>query len=177
MRVTSAPMSSTVPASGCSKPAMTRSVVVLPEPDGPSSVKNSPTAMSRSRFSIATISPNVRRIPRRRTAAAVAAGASTAGSAGACVAKRLLQDRQAPLELLVGRGERGEEPDHVSVEAAREEDEPALACSGGHRLRCLTGPLDELEGEHRAEAAHLAHDRVAGCDLVEPAAQERGDLL
>ena len=31
-----------VPASGCSKPAIMRSVVVLPEPDGPSIVKNSP---------------------------------------------------------------------------------------------------------------------------------------
>ncbi len=36
------PPSSTVPASGRSKPAISRSVVVLPEPEGPSSVKNSP---------------------------------------------------------------------------------------------------------------------------------------
>ena len=41
---TSLPASSTLPASGCSKPAISRSVVVLPEPDGPSSVKNSPRA-------------------------------------------------------------------------------------------------------------------------------------
>ena len=31
-----------MPPSGCSKPAISRSVVVLPEPDGPSIVKNSP---------------------------------------------------------------------------------------------------------------------------------------
>ena len=31
-----------MPSSGRSKPAISRSVVVLPEPDGPSSVKNSP---------------------------------------------------------------------------------------------------------------------------------------
>src|SRR3954468_10875499 len=140
---------------------MTRSVVVLPEPDGPSSVKNSPTAMSRSRFSIATTSPNVRRIPRRRTAAAVAAGASTAGSAGACVAKRLLQDREPAFELLVCRGQRRQEPDHVSVEAAREEDEPALACSSRDRFRRLAGAFGELDCEHCAESAHLTDDRLA----------------
>ena len=44
--MTSVPASSMRPASGSSKPAMRRSVVVLPEPDGPSSVKNSPRAMS-----------------------------------------------------------------------------------------------------------------------------------
>ena len=39
----------TVPAVGRSKPAIIRSTVVLPEPDGPSSVTNSPSATSRSR--------------------------------------------------------------------------------------------------------------------------------
>ena len=32
------------PDSGCSSPAMARSVVVLPQPDGPSSVRCSPAA-------------------------------------------------------------------------------------------------------------------------------------
>ena len=32
-----------MPASGCSKPAMSRSTVVFPEPDGPSIEKNSPS--------------------------------------------------------------------------------------------------------------------------------------
>src|SRR5689334_19988751 len=105
---------------------MTRSVVVFPDPDGPSRVKNSPDAISRSRFSIATTSPNVRRMPRRRTAA-TAAGASTSGSAGACVAKRLLQDGESALELLVGRRERRQQPDDVAVQAAREKNEAAIA--------------------------------------------------
>src|SRR5882762_5717758 len=35
------------PASGCSKPATMRSVVVLPQPEGPSSVSNSPGSTSR----------------------------------------------------------------------------------------------------------------------------------
>ena len=40
----SAPSRWIEPASGCSKPAIIRSVVVLPHPDGPSSEKNSPAA-------------------------------------------------------------------------------------------------------------------------------------
>ena len=39
---------STRPLSACSRPAMTRSSVVLPEPDGPSNATSSPEAMSRS---------------------------------------------------------------------------------------------------------------------------------
>src|ERR1700761_6075057 len=42
------------PDVGCSKPAMSRSVVVFPQPDGPRSEKNSPLAMSRSIPSTAT---------------------------------------------------------------------------------------------------------------------------
>ena len=45
------------PPVGSSKPAIMRSVVVLPEPDGPSSEKNSPWAMSRSTPATATTSP------------------------------------------------------------------------------------------------------------------------
>ena len=56
-RETSLPPSSTMPSSGRSKPAITRSVVVLPEPDGPSIVKNSPRPISRSTPSTAVTSP------------------------------------------------------------------------------------------------------------------------
>ena len=43
---------------GCSKPAIIRSVVVLPQPDGPSIEKNSPRRMSKSASSTATNAPN-----------------------------------------------------------------------------------------------------------------------
>ena len=46
-----------MPLLGSSKPAIIRSVVVLPEPDGPSIVKNSPWAISRSIPATATTSP------------------------------------------------------------------------------------------------------------------------
>ena len=39
---TSSPSSRIWPSEGCSKPAIIRSVVVLPQPDGPSIEKNSP---------------------------------------------------------------------------------------------------------------------------------------
>ncbi len=45
------------PASGCSKPAIIRSVVVLPQPDGPSIEKNSPPRMVNETSLTATTSP------------------------------------------------------------------------------------------------------------------------
>ena len=42
MWVTSSPPTMMRPSSGVSKPAIIRSVVVLPQPEGPSSAKNSP---------------------------------------------------------------------------------------------------------------------------------------
>ena len=44
-RVTSSPPSRTMPAVGSMKPATMRSVVVLPQPEGPSRTRNSPSAM------------------------------------------------------------------------------------------------------------------------------------
>lgn len=55
--MTSAPASSMVPAVGASKPAIIRSTVVLPEPDGPSIEKNSPSAISRSTPATASVLP------------------------------------------------------------------------------------------------------------------------
>ena len=52
--VTSRPRSRTVPAVGRSKPAIIRRTVVLPEPEGPRSVTNSPSPMLRSMPSTAT---------------------------------------------------------------------------------------------------------------------------
>ena len=55
---TSAPSSRISPSDGCSKPAIIRSVVVLPQPDGPSIEKNSPRRMSKCASSTATKAPN-----------------------------------------------------------------------------------------------------------------------
>ncbi len=53
-----------VPDVGSTKPAIMRSVVVLPQPDGPSSETNSPGTMSRSRLSTARKSLNRQESPR-----------------------------------------------------------------------------------------------------------------
>ena len=53
----STPSSRISPASGRSKPAIMRSVVVLPQPDGPTIEKNSPPGMSSEMSSTAATSP------------------------------------------------------------------------------------------------------------------------
>src|SRR5687768_17781966 len=145
-----------VPSSGISKPAIMRSVVVLPDPEGPSMVKNSPAGMSRSTESTATTSPN--RLVRPLT---LMSGAPASG------AKRLLQDGE-PLVELVGRDvERREQPDDVPVEPAGEKDEPALESGVDDGLGTIARPFRELERQHRAEPANLADHRVSGRDIVE----------
>src|SRR6266571_3664706 len=57
-RVTSRSPKRTVPPLGVSRPATQRSVVVLPQPDGPRRETNSPSATSRSTWYTATTSPN-----------------------------------------------------------------------------------------------------------------------
>ena len=46
-----------VPAEGGAKPAIMRSVVVLPQPDGPSSETNSPGAISSEKSATASTAP------------------------------------------------------------------------------------------------------------------------
>ncbi len=65
------------PAVGSSNPAIIRSIVVLPEPEGPRRAKNSPSTMSRSMSSTATTSPKVLVTPTRRTAGVAALASVT----------------------------------------------------------------------------------------------------
>src|SRR5918998_2949110 len=55
--VTERPWIRTSPADGGKKPAISPSVVVLPHPDGPSSVRNSPSGTSSVMPATARISP------------------------------------------------------------------------------------------------------------------------
>ena len=66
--VMSWPPTTTRPASASSSPASSRSAVVLPQPDGPSSATSSPGAMGRSSPSRARTAPKLRRRSVRRTA-------------------------------------------------------------------------------------------------------------
>src|SRR5262245_3570918 len=67
MYVESAPSIHTSPESGWIRPAMRSSIVVLPEPDGPRRVTNSPSRISRSAPARATTGPYVLRRPRIRS--------------------------------------------------------------------------------------------------------------
>ncbi len=55
--LTSLPSSTMLPPVGSTKPAIICSVVVLPQPDGPSSDMNSPRFTDRLRSCTATVSP------------------------------------------------------------------------------------------------------------------------
>ena len=68
------------PAVGFTSPAIIRSTVDLPEPDGPSSVSSSPRSILRSIEWTAWISPNCLWTPSSRTAAEAWAVASDAPS-------------------------------------------------------------------------------------------------
>src|SRR5512139_3077583 len=59
-----------MPSLGVSKPAIILSTVVLPDPEGPSIAKNSPSAMSRSIPATAVTGPKDLRRPLRETAGA-----------------------------------------------------------------------------------------------------------
>src|SRR6478752_7191238 len=59
----SSPLTRIVPAVGFSKPAIIRSVVVLPQPDGPRNETNSPRSAARLKSRTAAVSPNFFWIP------------------------------------------------------------------------------------------------------------------
>src|SRR5690242_19633275 len=102
-----------------------RSVVVLPEPDGPSIEKNSPFSTSRSRLSTARTAPNTLLTPRRRTAAV----------ASACCDKRLLEPVEAGVQVLLRRADRNQDPQHVVVDARLQQQQAALQRPGDSRRR------------------------------------------
>ena len=85
MWVTSSPPTVMRPPSGSSKPAIMRSVVVLPQPDGPSSAKNSPGATVRSMRSTTRVLPSKLFSTRsRRTSAATRAVGTLTHRDGTC---------------------------------------------------------------------------------------------
>src|SRR2546428_996527 len=167
------------PSSGRSKPAMSRSVVVLPEPDGPSRVKNSPPGISRSTRSTATTSPYDLRMPASRTSISAAGMECAAGSdsASAGVAKRFLQQVEPALEQRAVDREGDEYANHVSVDTAREEDEAAVTCSRRHGFGQVGRRRRQLEAEHGAESAYFAHCCIACCELLETGADSRSELF
>src|SRR6476469_624110 len=159
MRVMSSPPSMMRPVSGCSKPAIIRSVVVLPGPDGPRSVKNSPAPTVRSTLSTATTSPYVFLHPSTATSAAT---------------DEALQDVEPLVQFFVADRERDEDADDISVDPAREQQQSLLARLARDAARLVAGALGQLDRDHRPDATHLG---AFGCHRFEPLAQARADLL
>ena len=81
--VTSSPPRWTRPAVGSSNPPIMRSVVVLPQPDGPSIAKKLPRGISRSSSSTAVMSPN--RLVTLRSAMSAVPVVPASAAAGAVV--------------------------------------------------------------------------------------------
>src|SRR5215475_2139121 len=82
------------PLVGGSSPAIMRSSVVLPQPDGPRRTRNSPSRVTRSTPSTARTSPNTLRTARVSTVAMAQVDAM--GAAGARRAVRSRNPRRAP---------------------------------------------------------------------------------
>ena len=78
----STPDNEIVPASGFSNPAIIRNTVVLPEPDGPSIAKNSPSPMSRLTSSAAVTAPKRLVSPRSESATVDEMGDDTVDDMG-----------------------------------------------------------------------------------------------
>src|SRR3954451_17435885 len=150
MPFTSWPWMLTVPPVGCSKPAIRRRQVVLPEPEGPSMAKNSPSATAKLTPSTARTSPKRRTTLSNSTAAAMGSRSAPAqdrdvvrhpavvGHAAGRLAGAL-RDRGAPevdaLEVLRA----------VGLAALGAEQLVALARGRHHRHRAEPGGQVPLE--------------------------------
>src|SRR5580765_5941119 len=158
----SSPASTTSPRSGSSSPATMRSTVLLPQPDGPRSERNSPGAASSETSSTATTRPKVFRS--RRTARDGSA-ALTAGAAR--LTARVAPGRRSPRDLAPPalRPLRELLRDEVRVGEVHALHEVAV----GHELGQIGRQLDRLVGgsrELRLSEAELAFGR-----------EQRGDVL
>src|SRR4051812_2968335 len=151
----SSPPKRTSPVSGCSRPASTRSSVVLPEPDGPSRARNSLSrACSDTSFS-AGKRPNcleIPRISRARVSSVFAAGGKLPGV--------------APFED--GLEDKRDDPE-AGENGCRRECADGVIVIVEHLdvKRQSVGQAADVAGDHgnRAELTHRA--RIAEQDAVE----------
>ena len=134
------------PPSGRSKPAIMRRSVVLPQPEGPSSVKNSPASTEKLTSSTAVKSPK-RRVTLRISSSAIGRGPGITNCA------RIVSEA-ATVSIAV-RARAGEA--HPGECATR--DHGAVACVRRH-APCLGFALHQHETEARG-VRHLS-DRGAG---------------
>src|SRR5438105_9429066 len=89
------------PDVGVSRPAIMRSNVVLPQPDGPNSTRNSPSSVAKSTPSTARTSPSKCLIRERTSTVAMPCPQPSAGAADQSLVAPLLEDG---LDLALGVG-------------------------------------------------------------------------
>src|SRR5260221_2799579 len=123
----------TSPASGRSRPAIRRSVVVLPAPVGPSSTTNSPSAIESERSRTASTSP-------KRLLTAVSARSATGGSLV-----------EGCLEGAAARGVEDRDPIVIEAEPYRLAD----ACSRARRQPRLHLAIRDRDGDDLGRAKLL----------------------
>src|SRR6185295_7328149 len=147
------------PASGCSKPARSRSSVVLPQPEGPSRVRNSPGRTSSETSRRARTSAYDFETP----------WTDTAPRRVPCLLHQLLQRLLELLQHLVhdlaGDGEGGLDADGLGVQERPRHEHPPLEEPRRHRVAELR--VHELEAEEEAQTPHL--DQVVGEAPLDPA--------
>src|SRR5439155_230412 len=122
-----------------------------PDPDGPSIVKNSPCAISRSTSSTATTSPNSFLRPMSETSGAARCAAWSTADAD-CVANRSLHDLEAAVEVLIRGDQRHQDAKRVAADRAAQ---PARR----HTVHDLCAPGDRRQ-------RHAAAERLAGYEQV-----------
>ena len=185
----SSPPSMMRPGSGCSKPAIIRSVVVLPEPDGPSSVKNSPSATAgrrrrrRRRRRMSCGSPRRRRQPPRqpsrmsspRSSSSSAIGAARGGGSRCRRARRTAAAARAraPRAVMRGRllaGRSGSSIATIGPSPRTSEPCGAIASSRSRkRSPICVGARPRSASVSRSRAAAAQRERVAAERTAEPA--------
>src|SRR3954467_1095698 len=157
MPVASSSPKNTCPRSGISSPAITRSSVVLPEPDGPRSARSSPARTSSDTPRSAAVSPNSFAIPATRMSMPVPR------SMGRSPGERV---PVSPLEERLGcQGDNGQESEERSDGEGR--DEVVLIVENLNVERHGVGQASHVSGDdrHGAELAHGAG--IAQQDAVE----------
>src|SRR4051794_40253546 len=157
MPVASASPKNTCPRSGISSPAITRSSVVLPDPDGPRSARSSPARTSSDTPRRAAVSPNSLAIPATRMSMPVPR--SMGRSSGESIAV-------SPLEERLGcQGDNGQKSEERSDGEGR--DEVVLIVENLNVERHGVGQAPHVSGDdrHGAELAHGAG--IAQQDAVE----------
>src|ERR687897_3714926 len=129
--LTTCPSMKTSPSLGCSSPAMVRSRVVLPHPEGPRRTRYSPSSVARSMPSTAWTRPPSNCLTSPRTSTTLVTAGRRSRAADQAALPPLLEDR---LDLGLGPGDGllwGDVPAGRAGEHVRDHEGPEHLADGG----------------------------------------------